>query len=129
MKKLINGILEFRKKTLNEYKNKFSNLALGQSPDALFIACCDSRVVPNLLVSTDPGDLFVVRNIGNLIPPYNKDNKNIITSEVAAIEFSLTKLSISDIIICGHSECGAMQAVLDGLDNIKCPTTKAWLNI
>jgi carbonic anhydrase len=127
MKKLINGILEFRKKSLNKYKKKFAHLASGQSPDALFIACCDSRVVPNLMVSTDPGDLFVIRNIGNLVPPYIENN-NITNSEAAAIEFSVTQLSISDIIVCGHSECGAMKSILNGIDNIKCPNVKSWLS-
>lgn len=70
MKKLIQGIVDFRKSLTEEYRTLFAKLALGQKPDALFIACSDSRVVPNLFVSTNPGDLFVLRNIGNLIPPF-----------------------------------------------------------
>ena len=69
MKKLIQGIVDFRKSLTEENRELFSKLALGQKPDALFIACCDSRVVPDLLVSTDPGELFVLRNVGNLVPP------------------------------------------------------------
>jgi carbonic anhydrase len=111
MQKLIRGIVDFRKDKLTQYREKFSALALEQNPDALFVACCDSRVVPDEFASTDPGDLFMIRNIGNLIPPYDKDNDNISVS--AAIEFSMKCLQIRDIIICGHSSCGAMVRVLN----------------
>lgn len=107
MKKLIKGIIDFRQKSIVEYRNKFAKLALQQSPDTLFVACCDSRVVPNIFASTDPGDLFVLRNIGNLIPPY-QENCSINTSVSSAVEFALDSLNVSDIIVCGHSECGAM---------------------
>lgn len=112
MKKLVKGIVEFREKSLQEYREKFSKLVYGQSPDVLFIACCDSRVVPNTFASTDPGDLFVVRNIGNLVPPYHEITCNEPTdiSVSAAIEFSLNNLQVADIVICGHSECGAMMS-------------------
>lgn len=109
MKKLLRGIVEFREKSLTQYREKFSNLATGQSPDALLIACCDSRVAPNTFASTDPGDLFVLRNIGNLVPPYHLPNEHGDTSVLAAIEFALANLAVIDIIICGHSECAAMQ--------------------
>lgn len=113
MKKLIEGIVHFRKNFRDRYKDTFEKLALGQTPDALFIACSDSRVVPNLFASTEPGDLFVVRNVGNVIPicPHSQRN-DIHHSESAAIEFALETLKVKDIIICGHSECGAMQALL-----------------
>lgn len=125
MKKLIQGIVEFRKNLTNEKRDLFAKLALGQKPDALFIACSDSRVVPNLFASTDPGDLFVLRNIGNLIPPASsilQDN-----SAQAALEFAIFSLNISDIVICGHSECGAMQALLSGVDKSCCPHLASWL--
>lgn len=111
MKKLINGIIDFRQKSIIEYRNKFAKLALQQSPDTLFVACCDSRVVPNIFASTDPGDLFVLRNIGNLVPPY-QENCSINTSVSSAVEFALDSLNVSDIIVCGHSECGAMYDLL-----------------
>lgn len=111
MKKLIKGIIKFRQASIEEYRNKFAKLAFTQKPDALMVACCDSRVVPNVFASSDPGDLFVLRNIGNLIPSYQ--GKYLEDASVAAtIEFSLLNLTISDIIICGHSECGAMQTLL-----------------
>lgn len=116
MKKLIEGIIDFRHSSLEEYRNKFSKLAIQQTPDALFVACCDSRVVPNTFASSDPGDLFVLRNIGNLIPPCCSGslcNQYTDASVAATLEFSLRSLKVKDIIICGHSECGAMQALIE----------------
>jgi carbonic anhydrase len=126
MEKLVKGILEFRQKLLPTYREKFAHLALGQFPDTLFIACSDSRVVPNLFASTDPGDLFVLRNMGNLIPPF-ATAVNEATAEAAVIEFSLTTLPIANIIVCGHSECGAMQAVMSGIETLESPSLKNWL--
>lgn len=126
MEKLVKGILEFRQTLLPNYREKFAHLALGQFPDTLFIACSDSRVVPNLFASTNPGDLFVLRNVGNLIPPFARAVSEA-TAEAAAIDFSLTNLPITNIIVCGHSECGAMQAVLSGTDKIESPSLRSWL--
>lgn len=126
MEKLVKGILEFRQTQLPNYREKFAHLALGQFPDTLFIACSDSRVVPNLFASTNPGDLFVLRNVGNLIPPFAKAVSEA-TAEAAAIDFSLTNLPIANIIVCGHSECGAMQAVVAGADKIESPSLRSWL--
>lgn len=114
MKKLLRGIKEFRENKLDEYREKFSNLAHFQAPDTLFVACCDSRVVPNTFASTDPGDLFVLRNIGNLIPPYGAKDA---ASVAAAIEFSTLVLNVSYIVVCGHSDCGAMRAFTDKKNN------------
>lgn len=112
MKKLIDGIIEFRANSLADYRARFAKLAYGQNPDTLFIACCDSRVVPNTFASCNPGDLFVVRNIGNIVPPYPQaDNHDVSTA--AAIEFSLQTLNVQDIVICGHSECAAMRSFID----------------
>ncbi len=125
MKKLLQGIVDFRKGLTEENRDLFAKLALGQKPDVLFIACSDSRVVPNLFASTNPGDLFVVRNIGNMVPPASSDIQE--SSVPAAIEFSVSSLDVSDIVICGHSECGAIQALAGGLDNLCCPHLKSWL--
>lgn len=128
MKKLIQGIADFRKHRLKEYREKFSKLALGQSPDTLFIACSDSRVVPNLFASTDPGDLFVLRNIGNFVPPCCTEGHSESDNSVwAAIEFSLMQINISDIVVCGHSECGAIRAILDGREKIPGAHLRSWL--
>jgi carbonic anhydrase len=123
MKKLINGIVDFRKNLTEENRTLFAKLALGQKPDALFIACSDSRVVPNLFASTNPGDLFVLRNIGNLIPP--GDAKENCTQ--AALEFSIFFLNISHIVVCGHSECGAMIALTQGINEVQFPSLASWL--
>jgi carbonic anhydrase len=115
MKKLINGIVDFRKNVRPTVKETFALLALGQRPDTLFIACSDSRVVPNLFASSDPGDLFVIRNVGNLIPPYReRESLSGYGSEAAAIEFALQTLPISEVVVCGHSECGAIGALAHG---------------
>jgi carbonic anhydrase len=111
MEKLKKGIIQFRKDVQQKDLDHYSKLAIGQKPDALFVACSDSRVVPNIFASTDPGDLFVLRNVGNIIPPFN--SSNVDTSAIAAIEYSVLELKIKDIIICGHSECGAMNALLN----------------
>lgn len=125
MKKLIQGIVDFRKNLTEESRSLFAKLALGQKPDTLFIACSDSRVVPNLFASTNPGDLFVLRNIGNLIPPVSATSHD--NSASAVIEFSIFSLKVSDIIVCGHSECGAMQALSQGINTLCCPHLESWL--
>ena len=125
MKKLIQGIIDFRKGLTQEKRDLFAQLAIRQKPDVLFIGCSDSRVVPNLFASTDPGDLFVIRNVGNLIPPVSDSEQD--NSVFAAIEFSIMSLQVSDIVICGHSECGAMQALAQGIDHCPCPHVRFWL--
>lgn len=125
MKKLIQGIVDFRTGLTQESRELFAQLALGQKPDALFVACSDSRVVPNLFASKNPGDLFVLRNIGNLVPPNSfvqEDN-----SASAVIEFAVYCLNVSNIIVCGHSECGAMQMLTEGREIKSCPHLKCWL--
>jgi len=128
MRKLIQGIVDFRKKVRPNYRETFSKLALGQSPDALLIACSDSRVAPNVFASTEPGDLFVIRNAGNIIAPCGDDGRSLSDeSEAAAIEFAILALDVSNIIVCGHSECGAMRALSDGKRTIDAPHLHAWL--
>ena len=128
MLKLVQGIVDFRKNLKPSYRDTFARLALGQSPDALFIGCSDSRVAVNVFASTDPGDLFVVRNVGNLVPPCGDGGQSLADeSEAAAIEFALGTLNVSHIIICGHSECGAMQALTAGRENLQDPNLRAWL--
>jgi carbonic anhydrase len=128
MKKLIRGIVQFQRDIRPDYRETFARLALGQAPDALLIACSDSRVVPNLFASADPGDLFVVRNVGNLVPPASSSSHpSSDGSEAAALEFALVKLQVPDIIVCGHSECGAMQALLQGRDAIEAVYVRSWL--
>lgn len=128
MKKLVRGIVDFRRTRMPEYRERFGHLVKGQSPDALMIACSDSRVVPNTFASTDPGDLFVVRNVGNLVPVCGESGHSTSDeSEAAAIEFAIQQLKVSDIIVCGHSECGAIQAICSGRHSITQPNLRAWL--
>lgn len=121
MKKLLCGIVDFHEKVRPNYREVFAKLALRQKPDALLICCSDSRVAPNVFASTDPGDLFVVRNVGNLIPVIEGG------SVAAAVEFALTTLDVRDIIVCGHSECGAMIALVEGRRQLDAPNLKRWL--
>ncbi len=116
MKKLLAGIRDFHERVRPDYRERFAHLALGQSPDCLFVACSDSRVVPNLFASTDPGDLFVLRNVGNTVPPCIVHGRargdGLDASAGAAVEFATVGLGVRDIVVCGHSSCGAMQAVM-----------------
>src|SRR5947209_14162608 len=103
------GIVDFRERLLPRYAERFNELAHRQAPDTLFITCSDSRVVPDLLASTDPGDLFVMRNVGNLVPPATAEGASTgDLSEASAIEYALLVLAVHNIVVCGHSECGAM---------------------
>src|SRR5215510_2088700 len=115
MHKLIMGIVDFRE------------IALAQSPDALFITCSDSRVVPDLLASTHPGDLFTMRNVGNLIPPATADGI-FDRACFREIEYAVLVLNVADIVVCGHSECGAMKAVAANQAGSKTPNLNKWLH-
>ncbi len=127
MKELIQGIVDFRKSLTEENRALFAKLAHEQKPKTLFITCSDSRVVPNLFAHTFPGDLFVLRNIGNFIPPASLAFEDHCSP--AVIEFSIFALHVSDIIVCGHSECGAIRALLQGhgIDPVTCPHLEFWL--
>ena len=111
-------------------KNKESLLELvtsGQSPKALFIGCSDSRVIPDLMVQADPGDLFVLRNVGNFVPPYKPDADFHATA--SGIEYAVSVLKIKEIIICGHTHCGACKALYQELDDSSLIHTKKWLEL
>lgn len=128
MRKLVQGIVDYRNRVRPLARETFARLALGQSPDALFIACSDSRVAINVFASTEPGDLFVVRNPGNIVSPAAADGISVADeSEAAAIEFAVGQLKVSDIIVCGHSSCGAMGGLLRGRDNLSAPHLRSWL--
>jgi carbonic anhydrase len=129
MRKLIMGIVDFRERMLPQYAKRFRALALAQSPDALFVTCSDSRVVPDLLASTHPGDLFTMRNVGNLVPPATADGVSTgDVSEASAIEYAVLVLRVANIVVCGHTECGAMKAVLGGHAHADAPNLDKWLH-
>ena len=127
MKKLLRGIAEFRRTHRADYAETFAKLALGQQPDTLLIACSDSRVAPNVFASSEPGDLFVVRNVGNLVPPLASAGTRAGHSVPAAIEFAMLALPVRDIVVCGHSECAAMRAIHDHHVPAGAPHLEAWL--
>ena len=123
MDKIAAGVVRFQQEAYVERRDLFERLAEGQSPEALFITCSDSRIDPNLLTQTDPGELFICRNAGNIIPPHT----NHTGAMTASIEFAVGALKVPHIIVCGHSECGAMKGAMnpEGLDEF--PHVREWL--
>ncbi|HEX6133342.1 MAG TPA: carbonic anhydrase [Longimicrobiales bacterium] len=124
---LIEGLRRFRAEHFPRFREHYERLvAEGQKPTALFIGCSDSRVVPDVLMGTGPGELFIVRNVGNFVPPFEHERGYHGTS--AAIEFGVLKLGVSDIIVCGHSHCGAVRALYDAPDP-RTPHINHWLEL
>ncbi len=103
--------MRFRREIRPGYREQFAHLALDQQPDTFFVACSDSRVVPNTFASTDPGDLFVLRNPGNIVPPEDVSCLPAAAGAAAAVEFAVRRLGVSDVVVCGHSDCGVMKAM------------------
>ncbi len=123
MEKILAGVREFRQNVYPEQREFFERIAARkQRPIALFITCADSRINPNLITQTEPGDLFLIRSAGNLIPPFGAPSGG----EIATIEYTLSVLGIKNIIICGHSQCGAMQAILEDKSLDELPAVRAW---
>ena len=108
MRKLIRGVRTFQETYVPQNRDLLEQLSHGQKPNVLFITCSDSRISPNLLTQTEPGELFVVRNAGNIVPPFGAANGG----EGATIEYAVNALDINQIVICGHSYCGAMKGLL-----------------
>lgn len=124
MQKLIQGIHQFRETDFRPMQALFEQLAKGQNPETLFITCSDSRIDPNLLTRSRPGDLFILRNAGNIVPPHGAANGG----EAATIEFAVAGLQVKDIIICGHSHCGAMKGLLQPESVASLPAVASWLS-
>ncbi len=126
--KLLKGNELFKNSYFKKNELKLIELAKhGQQPKALFIGCADSRVVPNLITQTIPGDLFVIRNVGNFVAPFKPDEDY--HSTASGIEYAVSALNVSEIIICGHTQCGAIQALYDGVDTYAFIHTKKWLSL
>lgn len=123
MQKLVEGIHHFCSHEFGEQRELFNKLAKSQHPQACFITCSDSRIDPNLITTTDPGDLFVVRNPGNIVPPIGTSNNG----EASAVEYAVVALGVKDIIVCGHTGCGAMKGLLEPERLKELPLTRAWL--
>ena len=124
MEKLIKGIHRFQSDVFARNLDFYRKLADGQTPQALFITCSDSRVVPDLICQTDPGELFVLRNAGNIVPPFTPGSP---CGEAATIEYAIKGLAIRDIVVCGHTRCGAMQAVRTPESTTGMPRVRQWL--
>ncbi len=129
MHRLIEGVHRFQSEEFGAYRGLFQRLSRdGQKPHTLFITCSDSRVLAELITQSQPGDLFVVKNVGNIVPPAGVTGTT--NSTAAAIEFAVATLEVSDIVVCGHSQCGAMQALLEGLPQpAEMPHLAEWLQV
>ena len=123
MQKLIQGIHKFQTETFRPLQGLFEQLSHGQSPETLFITCSDSRIDPNLLTQSRPGELFILRNAGNIVPSHSAAGGG----EAATIEFAVAALGVKDVIICGHSHCGAMEGLLQPELVSGLPALSSWL--
>lgn len=109
MARLLDGVRRFQAEMFPDRRDAFARLAEGQAPHTLFISCADSRVVPELITQSEPGELFVCRNVGNIVPPHGKEAGGV----AAVVEYAVVALGVRHIVVCGHSGCGAMTALAD----------------
>jgi len=126
MQQLVQGVHYFQNIGFREREQLFARLHSGQDPEACMITCADSRIVPNLITNSEPGQLFIVRNVGNIIPCFGTSNNG----ELAAVEYAIVELGIKDLVVCGHTGCGAMQALVNSLDGqavTRTPQVAHWL--
>lgn len=123
MKKLIDGILRFQSYEFYPRRNYFQDLIKGEKPRVMLITCSDSCINPHMLTQSEPGELFILRNAGNIVPAGDANS----SGEIATIEYALAELEIQHIIICGHSHCGAMQRLLDPDEHTDLPALSNWL--
>ena len=129
MQRLLDGIMKFRRGDFETHRELFQKLKSQQKPQTLFITCSDSRIDPNMITGSLPGELFIIRNIGNIAPPYRQSTEYLATT--SAVEYAVLYLNVTDIIVCGHSNCGGCGAVLaekDPLDD-RLPHIKKWLEL
>ncbi|MDE1177224.1 MAG: carbonic anhydrase [Edaphobacter sp.] len=123
MQQLIDGYAKFRSKVFPQHSELFEKLSTGQQPQALFICCSDSRVMPEMIMQCEPGVLFPIRNAGNLVPVPGEASSGV----AATVEYAIRVLNVADVIICGHSDCGAMKGMLHMEQLESLPVVKAWL--
>lgn len=128
MQRLLEGLVQFRRGDFEDHRDLFKGLKAEQKPHTLFITCSDSRVDPNMITGTLPGELFIIRNIANLVPPYRETPEYVATT--SAIEYAVISLGVENIIVCGHSNCGGCAACLKPPDFLMdMPHTKNWLEL
>ena len=123
MQRLIEGLRKFQQEVFPLKKELFERLASSQTPSTLFITCADSRVVPDLFTQSEPGEIFVIRNAGNIVPAYTRSPGGV----TATIEYSVAILGVKHIVICGHTDCGAMKALLHPESLTGVPAVAEWL--
>ncbi len=123
MKTLIEGFKKFQSEVFSAKRELFTRLARDQHPRALFITCSDSRIDPSMLTQTDPGELFILRNAGNLVPPYGSQ----IGGTTATIEYAIGVLGVRNVILCGHTDCGVVKAILEPDKVADLPSVREWL--
>ena len=119
----LKGVIKFQNEVYPSKRELFERLAKGQSPEAVFIACSDSRVETAMITQTDPGELFILRNAGNIVPPHTSQTGGM----TATIEFAMRVLDVPHIVVCGHTECGAMKGIMNPDSVQHLPHVKEWL--
>lgn len=117
------GVVKFQNEVFPEKRDLFERLSQGQAPEALFITCSDSRIETAMITQTDPGELFICRNAGNIVPPHTTQTGGM----TASIEFAVGVLKVPHIVICGHTECGAMKGAMNPEGLTSLPHVKEWL--
>ncbi|MCC6847132.1 MAG: carbonic anhydrase [Deltaproteobacteria bacterium] len=123
MKKLIEGVLRFQNEVYPQHRELYQDLATTQSPRWLLITCSDSRVVPSLIAQVGPGEIFICRNVGNIVPAHGEVSGGV----AATIEYAVQLLGVLHIVVCGHSDCGAMRAVLHPENVAELPAVTRWI--
>lgn len=127
--RLFEGVKQFKEQNYSSIKELFQDLEREQNPHTLFIGCSDSRVVPNLITHTLPGELFIIRNVANLVPYYYPDSENYLAA-ASAIEYAVNVLEVENIIVCGHSNCGGCRAIYYSDEKLKdLPNVKKWMEL
>lgn len=128
MDKLFRGIMEFRREEFDRHRELFQELGRKQKPHTLFIGCSDSRVVPNLITGSAPGELFIVRNVANIVPPYRNTEEFVGTT--SAVEYAVLSLGVDTIVVCGHSNCGGCAALNKPAEELAhLPHVRKWLEV
>ena len=129
MDRLLDGVIKFKDDYFYEHKDLFESMSNSQNPHTLYIGCSDSRVVPDIIAHTLPGELFVVRNIANMVPPYT-DNTYSFRCTASIIEYAVNMLEVENIVVCGHSNCGGCKALYYPQEKLdKLPLVKEWLTL
>ena len=127
--KLFKGVLNFKKEDFETHKDLFQELKEGQKPHTFYIGCSDSRIVPNLITKTMPGEIFVVRNIANIVPPF-EINDGTYKCTASILEYAVKYLEVENVLVCGHSNCGGLKALFYPQEKLeKLPLVKKWLEI